>query len=57
MADREKKWRQATVVRDGGDSGVAMIAAVDNDGNGGQQQQRWMMTAGDKDGTQDRVAD
>ncbi len=36
MADGEKKWRQETVGRKGGDGGMAMTAVAAEDGGGGQ---------------------
>ncbi len=44
-------------VRNGGDSGVVMMAAVAEDGGDGQQRQRQTMTAADNNGMQDWAAD
>ncbi len=45
------------VVRDGGDSGVVMMAAAAEDGCSGQQWKRWTTTAVDNNGMQDWAAD
>ncbi len=44
-------------VRNGGDSGVVMMAAVAEDGGNGQQRQRQTMTAADDNSMQDWAAD
>jgi hypothetical protein len=44
-------------VRDGGDSGVVMMALAVKDGGGGQRRQRQTTTAADDNGMQDWVAD
>jgi hypothetical protein len=56
VADHNGEGRERAA-RDGGDSGVAIIAAEAEDRVGGQQRQRWSMTVVDDDGTQDWVAD
>jgi hypothetical protein len=44
-------------VRDGGDSGVVMMAAAAEDCGSGQRWQRWTTTAADNNSMQDWAAD
>ncbi len=44
-------------MRDGGDSGVVMMAVAVEDGSGGQQQQRWTTTAAEENNMQDWAVD
>jgi hypothetical protein len=48
---------QERAVRNSGDSGVVMMAAVAEDGGNGRQWRRQTMTAADNNGLQDWVAD
>ncbi len=48
---------QEQAVRDGRDSGVAMMAVAAGDGGGRQRQRRGTMTAADTNGMQDWAAD
>ncbi len=58
-ADYDGEGRERTV-RDGRDSGAVMMAMATmvaaEDRGGGQQWQRWQITAADKDGMQDLAA-
>ncbi len=48
---------QERAVRDGGDSGVVMMALAVEDGGGRQRRQRWTTIAAEDNSMQDRAAD